>query len=141
MDRHFSFPLFSSRTAVYVRVAVSVLACMTLLFSNAPFWLKVVMVGVLVIAWWHDQHTACSCPPRLIYDHGQWLLIGDSGVAVRCYLRGECLVTPLLVVLPLQCSRHRRDRSLALWFDSMTAEDHRQLRVLLNQLPIAGGRG
>jgi hypothetical protein len=67
------------------------------------------------------------------------MITDRSGQHIEAIVRPESYVGPLLTTLVLRPEGARRSRALAIWPDTMPADDFRRLRVLLRH--SAPGRG
>lgn len=102
------------------------LAALPALLLSLPIWLRPLWLGLVVLSYWLERRRHLKWRPvSLSYNRGEWRLTDSTGKVWR-HLH-DWYASRWLCVLVF--SRPRR--VLLLPADALSAEQHRQLRVLL----------
>lgn len=120
-----------SRITRYLQTGVLVLAWAALVLSGLSWVLKLWLVLLLLLAsFFYTGKQRKAAITSMGYGQQQgWVMRDQKKIAVD--LQGEQLVLPWLVVIQWKEKESGKKGVLALWPDSASGEDLRQLRVFL----------
>lgn len=138
------FVLQSSRIQRFLLLFAHAAVVLLLLYSSLPFALT--MAGLLLSV--GSYYLAERARMRqlqyqsLLVSPAGFCLVNVKAIETPCFLRGEILSTPFLIILECETANPESGRRaqkipLVLFYDALSPEDWRRLRVVLRTLPGA----